>query len=388
MTTTGGDVRRITEDPGEDTDPSWSADQTMIVFASDRAGSGESDIWVQRSSDSTPLQVTFDPAYDGAASFSPDGRWIAFESSRSGDLDIWRIDSPHAPVSWSTADDFVYQLQGLSLAAVGSTRFDLVIMDYSADGSDEARYTASEISTLKESPGGSKLVLAYMSIGEAEDYRWYWQESWDADANGIPDPGAPSWLGESNPDWQGNYKVRYWDPEWQALICGPGESYLGKIVDAGFDGVYLDIIDAYEYWGPGGESGENRAAAEDEMVQFVMTIAASARTTMGQPLFGVFPQNGEQLSGHPEYVAAVTGIGQEDTWYDGNMPQAPSHTTTVTASLDVFLRAGKLVLVTDYVTERSLIDDFYAKAFDRGFVPYATVRDLDRLTVNPGHEPD
>ena len=34
----------------------------------------------------------------------------------------------------------------------------------------------------------------------------------------------------------------------------------------------------------------------------------------------------------------------------------------------------------------ALIDRFYAKAL--GFVPYATVRDLDKLVVNPGHAPD
>ena len=53
---------------------------------------------------------------------------------------------------------------------------------------------------------------------------------------------------QENPDWAGNYKVRYWDPEWQTIISGAPDSYLGKIQAAGFDGVYLDIIDAFEYF--------------------------------------------------------------------------------------------------------------------------------------------
>ena len=65
----------------------------------------------------------------------------------------------------------------MDLQAIGETRFDLVIMDYSRDGSDERKFTADEIAALKESPGGTKTVLSYMSIGEAEDYRWYWQRS-------------------------------------------------------------------------------------------------------------------------------------------------------------------------------------------------------------------
>ncbi|MFQ5795846.1 MAG: endo alpha-1,4 polygalactosaminidase [Candidatus Bipolaricaulia bacterium] len=88
--------------------------------------------------------------------------------------------------------------------------------------------------------GGSRLVIAYMSIGEAEDYRYYWQAEWK--------PNPPSWLAEENPDWPGNYKVRYWDRNWQNVIYESNDSYLKKILDAGFDGVYLDIIDAFEYF--------------------------------------------------------------------------------------------------------------------------------------------
>jgi len=64
--------------------------------------------------------------------------------------------------------------------------------------------------------------------------------------DGIPDPGAPSWLDKENPDWPGNYKVRFWDSGWQAIIF----QYLDKILAQGFDGVYLDLVDAYEYYQP------------------------------------------------------------------------------------------------------------------------------------------
>ena len=35
---------------------------------------------------------------------------------------------------------------------------------------------------------------------------------------------------------------------WQAVIFGDNDAYLNRILAAGFDGVYLDIIDAYEYF--------------------------------------------------------------------------------------------------------------------------------------------
>ncbi|MEJ2568750.1 MAG: hypothetical protein P8Z50_07775, partial [candidate division WOR-3 bacterium] len=58
----------------------------------------------------------------------------------------------------------------------------------------------------------------------------------------------PEWLEEENPDWEGNFKVHYWDEDWKNIIFGTDSSYLQIILDAGFDGAYLDIIDAYYYF--------------------------------------------------------------------------------------------------------------------------------------------
>ena len=79
-----------------------------------------------------------------------------------------------------------------------------------------------------------------MSIGEAEDYRYYWQSEWNSN--------PPSWLDNEDPNWPGNYFVQYWNESWQNIIFGSDESYLDKIINTGFDGVYLDIIDAFEYF--------------------------------------------------------------------------------------------------------------------------------------------
>ena len=42
--------------------------------------------------------------------------------------------------------------------------------------------------------------------------------------------------------------VKYWDPEWQKIIYGNDASYAKKLIDAGFNGAYLDIIDAFSYF--------------------------------------------------------------------------------------------------------------------------------------------
>lgn len=86
---------------------------------------------------------------------------------------------------------------------------------------DDALFSASEVAQLKvKENGGQRLVISYMSIGEAEDYRYYWNNTWAV--------GDPSWIEDENPDWEGNYKVVYWDPAWQAIIFGNDDSYLKK----------------------------------------------------------------------------------------------------------------------------------------------------------------
>lgn len=135
------------------------------------------------------------------------------------------------PEKFNTKTDFIN--------TVTSTNFDLLIMDlFFHDGTE---FTSTEIHMLKsKTNGGSRLVIAYMSIGEAENYRYYWNNSWNSN--------KPEWLENENPDWAGNFKVKYWNQDWQNIIYNQDDSYLKKILNADFDGVYLDIIDAFEYY--------------------------------------------------------------------------------------------------------------------------------------------
>lgn len=131
-----------------------------------------------------------------------------------------------------------FRSQADYLDALAATNYDVVIIDAFYD--DQA-LTAADVAALQtKANGGRRLVIAYMSIGEAEDYRYYWQAGWR--------PGSPSWLDVENPDWAGNYKVRYWEQGWQDIILSGPDAYLNRITAAGFDGVYLDLIDAFEYF--------------------------------------------------------------------------------------------------------------------------------------------
>lgn len=273
---------------------------------------------------------------------------------------------------WLSVNDFVYQLQRPNAQRIGDTAFDLAVVSIAAAGN-----SPNTIPALKQSPGGDKLVLAYMSIGQAEDYRFYWQPAW----RDTP----PDWLDESDPDWAGDYWVKYWHPEWQAIIYGAPESYLDQIIELGFDGVYLDRVDAYDYY-----EQQGRETAAREMANFVIGLAAYARQK--NPGFGVFPQNTEELGlMFPDYLDAVTGIGVEDLYYGYPRDHEASPadwTAEREAILDQWVQAEKLVLTIDYTARAEQIADAYRRARARGYVPYVTDRSLGRLRINPGFEPD
>ncbi|MFN7960590.1 MAG: MJ1477/TM1410 family putative glycoside hydrolase [Thermoanaerobaculia bacterium] len=300
-------------------------------------------------------------------------------------------------------NDWLYVLQpngAASITAIGATSFDGVVMDYSSDGGASGEFTPAQVAALKAT---GKVVLAYLSIGEAEDYRWYWNPAWVD--QGPPDPDAPSWLGPSNPDFPNNYKVRYWQPGWQGLLfgtpSGTAKSTLDRILDQGFDGIYLDIIDAFTFWSE--DQGERtRLAARQDMVALVSALANYARVTRGHSRFLVFPQNGDDIilddAGNLDalglsYLAAIDGIGVEDVFYNELTPVPPAEVAFRTSVLAHYLaeagRTRKVILV-DYVWDAAnpggsaninRYNDFEAQAAAAGYVGYAAVRDrnLDEI---------
>lgn len=167
--------------------------------------------------------------------------------------DLDNIPSNPAPLTNSQNIDSLQQVQSfLYLISPGQfetkeqlidrlsqTGDDLLLIDLFFD--EETQLTAADLARLRVKPqGGTRKIICYMSIGEAERYRWYWKPSWDA--------VQPSFIVAEDPYWTDNYFVRYWDKGWQETICGNNDSYLNRVIDTGFDGVYLDLVSAYEYF--------------------------------------------------------------------------------------------------------------------------------------------
>ena len=357
-----------------------------------------------------------------------------------------------------------YQLQHLDPVAAAGSLHDLLVIDEAFDGpvsasaagaaagSRVATRRAQMLRALKRKPdGGRRLVLAYLSIGEAEDYRAYWDQSWvvpsraaaaprapttsaaggsdfsaispahagtsshagnlgpagklgpagtsspagnlgpaetGAAGSGIPPPAkpamsslvrvpsvsAPAWLAEENKHWRGNFRVRYWDEDWQALIFGRETAALERIVSAGFDGVYLDRADVYQ------ASLKQRPDAKADMASLIQRISARGRAL--SPGFVVVMQNAEELLDEPKVRAALDAVAKEDLLFGVDGDARPNSEAEITASqryLKKAQRQGLPVLAVEYISDEKLVAAARARLDANGFVPYFAPRALDRL---------
>lgn len=310
----------------------------------------------------------------------PSGLEAAGTAAAQRDRSGGRLDSVTA---WA------YQLQQIDIDELAASRADLLVIDYAGD--EGIPFTPEEIDRLH---AAGKIVLSYLSIGEAEAYRPYWNAAWVTDPTDECGSGlsaaAPDWLEPVNPQWCGNYPVAFWDEDWQVIII----DYVDAILAAGFDGVYLDRVDAYEYWLEESEGAphpvENVPA---DMVNFIRRIAAYGR--QHNPDFVVVPQNGAEIIEYldeaqvADFLDVIDGIAVEDTFFSPrggretgeNAPYNPQHGRL--SVLAVYRSAGQPVLVVDYLTKPAKIERFVREAHAQGFIPYPGVRELDRLTEIP-----
>lgn len=130
-----------------------------------------------------------------------------------------------------------YSSKDAFINAIAATNFDVIIIDLFYDG---VELLASDIAKIKtKQNGGKRLTIAYMNIGAAESYRYYWKDKWKLH--------RPLWLKKKYDGYEDEIWVKFWKKDWQEIIYGNNNSYTKKIIDAGFDGTYLDNVEAYYF---------------------------------------------------------------------------------------------------------------------------------------------
>lgn len=305
------------------------------------------------------------------------------------------------------------QLQGLerpgAVAALERAPYDLVVIEptrsvVGMEGFD----TRGVVERLRASRGagrGSKLVLAYFNVAQAESYRTSWGAGWrapTADAAGHP----PFLIGDDPDGWADNYPVAFWDPDWPAVLWGRPGAPLDAILADGFDGVYLDWVLAFC-----DPSVLERAAADgvdaaDAMIAHLDALARYARAR--RPGFLIVAQNGAPLGvERPALWRIADAVAQESLSFSGaasgdwddpaNGDVASGHyvdptepewavrggdppeTSWCLHCLQVARAAGLVVLTLDYAREEEHARLAERRSLRHGFVPFVSRTPLDRL---------
>ncbi len=285
----------------------------------------------------------------------------------------------------SSVKSWAVQMQELDVSHAAAANVDMLVVDATAGASGGKTLSKEDVRALKAKPdGGRRLAISYLSIGESEDYRpdYFTSEYMEED--------APDWLLNENKQWKGNRLIRFCKEGWQKTILGDDDgrsvynsvepSPLYKLIELGFDGVYLDRVDVY------GEVQKECPDAATKMVEFVARLAAHARKK--NPNFIVILQNAEELLQKPKMIQSIDAIAKEDLFVGAGHDQRDNDAgmvKTVLANLAIAKRAGRPVFVLDYVNDAAHRAADKARIEAQGFIPAFGPRKLDALWLPGTH---
>jgi len=313
-----------------------------------------------------------------------------------------RADSQPAtgPMALGSVKTFMYQLQNIedpaALDALAKSNYDLLVVEPTALVTGNAGFDMKAMLAKLRAGKPDRIILAYLDACQAESFRTYWQKSWKAPTKTAK--GVPDFILTPDPDgWSDDYTVAYWDPRWQAIFATDKDAQVHQVMNAGFDGVYLDWIDAWDFDTAVAEARRQKVDPAKAMVDFLLLIRKEARAINPRAL--VIQQNAFTLiDADPRLKDAIDGMGVEDTWYSGksdatwtsktagdvpNKDRGESSTAARLVQYQKFLAAGKPVFTIDYCLDTAHAAGVYAEARKHGLVPLVTRVTLDHLTTTP-----
>jgi cysteinyl-tRNA synthetase, unknown class len=279
---------------------------------------------------------------------------------------------------------WMYLLQNLDdsklITALAKTKYDMLVIEPGIDFKDGAYNAAAIVKKLRKKPDSTKrLLLAYIDIGQAEDFRTYWTSKW-----------KPGILLDADPDgWTGDVGVAFWHPDWKKVWLGKS-GMIAKLAALGFDGVYLDWIGIYQEPAAIAAAKKQHLDPAAEMVRFIGQIRSA------KPGMLVVAQNATELISTPGYTSVIDALAVEDTWYRGRANAAwtskgagdvkPEGTETPAQKIVVYKRfqaRGLPVFTIDYCVSKTNATRVYRESRAAKLIPLVTRVSLDHITTTP-----
>lgn len=301
-----------------------------------------------------------------------------------------------------SASTWMYQIQQLdasgAINALAATNYPLLVLEptYTNVGQEGFDVEGMIRSLRTRSDGSHRLLIAYIDIGEAEDYRTYWGSDWVAPM--ATKRGSPDFLITIDPDgWSGNYPVAFWDARWQGLWLGEN-GLVAKLAKLGFDGVYLDWVEAYDNTQVKSKAVEDGVHTADAMTEFISQIRQAGRRVTSD--FLVIAQNAPYLidESTKDYASVIDALAMEDTWFRGegdsewedagagDIPNDDTNEFSTEGRLTQYQKystRGLPVFTVDYCIAKTNAEQVYRDSRARGLIPLATRVSLSRVTETP-----
>lgn len=248
-----------------------------------------------------------------------------------------------------TVKSFAVQFSGdYNLKVFG--RYDMVIIDPDHSRNAEADSLAKQ----------RVLPIAYVNIGEAEDYRWYYSEI------------KPAWVLGKNPNWERHFYIDVNNDEWQRLIL---ERILPRIYRNNYAGVFLDMIDI--------ASPELYPATRGGVIKLISRIRAAFPDKI------ILLNNGVFLAG--DVSESIDGICVESVFSTYNFDtkkyfvRTPAEFEARASELQgIRNRLNTRIFVIDYALPGDTVAQTLvrSKSFERGFVPFVSTIELNAIHPN------
>ena len=298
---------------------------------------------------------------------------------------------------------WMYQIQWLDERAtideLDNTQYDMLVVEPGFNFIEDKYDVDYLVPALKQKPNGDeRILLAYIDIGQAEDYRTYWENTWVAPT--ATETGIPDFLITIDPDgWSGNYPVAYWDAAWQEIWLGTN-GIIEQIANYGFDGIYLDWVEAYDDDKVREAAVADGVNPENEMMLFIEKMRNLGKSIKSD--FLVVPQNAPYLlDANPSfYTSIIDALATEDTWFygegdvlwndvdAGDLSGGDRHagdysTTNRIAQSKKYLARGIPVFTVDYCASKNNANLTYINSYNNGFIPLVTRVPLTNITETP-----
>ena len=214
-----------------------------------------------------------------------------------------------------------------------------------------------------------KTVIGYISLGEVENYRDYYKA---VEAEGI--------LYEKNPNWPDSRYIDVRDTRWSRRVI---EELVPRLLHKGFQGIFIDTLD-----NPG-ELERRDPVKFKGMTEAAANLVKAVRRHYPR-MYIMLNRSYEILPAVEGQIDAVLGesvfteIDFEKKAY--RLADTKTYQQQVKWLKEAKARRPALKIYTlDYwpPTDAAGIARIYAEQRKNGFIPYVSVKDLDRVLKEP-----